>query len=330
MAATIIASGRPDPRLDSSGNKCLQLKRQLKGYKAKDNPTNHQKALVPEIYRFILRHYSKPRELARAHLLSGALFFAMRSCEYSKTANHDNQKTKPIRPMDVIFRIGNKIIQQGDPKIFMADTVELTFQDQKNGEMEDQVIQERTNDPELCPVSHWAHTITRLRAYPGYRNDWPVFHFYDEKSKKHSHITSTEILQDIRAAVDAIGPDVLGFTSKEVGTHSNRSGAAMMMYLSGTPVYSIMLVGRWLSDAFLRYIEKQVKEFSRGITKRMLSCNTFYNIPLRPWQPNDTANSKSAAKFLHKPLNNIFGPQRSSLRSQLRPSFSPKPHLHSF
>jgi hypothetical protein len=66
------------------------------------------------------------------------------------------------------------------------------------------------------------------------------------------------ILLKIRQAVTTLGPSVLGFSAKEVGTHSNHSGSAMGMFLSGTPVCTIMLMGRWSSDAFMRYIHKQV------------------------------------------------------------------------
>lgn len=72
-------------------------------------------------------------------------------------------------------------------------------------------------------------------------------------------------LIDSKAAVQAIGFEILGFTSDDVGTHSNRAGGAMMMYLS-TPkisIYTIIMIGRWSSIAFLRYIEKQVKHESR-------------------------------------------------------------------
>jgi len=40
-----------------------------------------------------------------------------------------------------------------------------------------------------------------------------------------------------------------------------------------------MLIGRWSSDAFLRYIRKQVMEFSQNVAKRMLSCQNFRHIP---------------------------------------------------
>ena len=53
-----------------------------------------------------------------------------------------------------------------------------------------------------------------------------------------------------------------------------------MVYLAKEPVYTIMLIGRWSSDAFLAYIEKQIKEFTKGVSTRMLQNNTFFNLPL--------------------------------------------------
>jgi len=64
-----------------------------------------------------------------------------------------------------------------------------------------------------------------------------------------------------------------------VGTHSNRSGGAMGMFLAGTPVYTIMLMGRWSSDAFMRYIRKQVLSLSHGIAAKMLTYEQFYTVP---------------------------------------------------
>ena len=52
--------------------------------------------------------------------------------------------------------------------------------------------------------------------------------------------------------------------------HSIRLGAAMAMYLEEFPVYVIMMTGRWSSDAFLRFIRKQVEQFSHNVSSRML------------------------------------------------------------
>lgn len=100
-----------------------------------------------------------------------------------------------------------------------------------------------------------------------------------DQNKNIHKITGIQLLRRIRLAATAIGKDTLGFSPNDLGLHSARSGAAMAMCLAGVPVYTIMLLGQWSSDAFLRYIRKQVKEFSNGISKKMLTHDKFFLIP---------------------------------------------------
>ena len=118
-------------------------------------------------------------------------------------------------------------------------------------------------------------------------------------------IRSKEIETDIKRAVSAIGKDVLGFGPDEVGTHSNRSSLAMQLYLQGVPPYTIMLIGRWRSDAFLNYIEKQCKEFTKGMSQVMLTLDSFYQLPRQqlppqgPDAPARTRPNRRDAHFVH-------------------------------
>jgi hypothetical protein len=49
----------------------------------------------------------------------------------------------------------------------------------------------------------------------------------------------------------------------------------MAMYLVGVSVFSIMLIGRWSSTAFLKYIGKKAQEFLQGISSKMIKVQTF-------------------------------------------------------
>ena len=118
-------------------------------------------------------------------------------------------------------------------------------------------------------------------SYPGYEDTWPIYTFYDKESKLFSDINSYKFLDTIRAAVKSIGPDILGFTEDDVGTHSNRGAFAMMCLLAGTPLFQVMKIGRWLSDAFLDYVEQQILEFSKGVSKKMLFSDSFFNFPVK-------------------------------------------------
>ena len=53
----------------------------------------------------------------------------------------------------------------------------------------------------------------------------------------------------------------------------------MAMYLGECPVYTIMLISHWSSDAFLRYIQKQVMEFSHNVSKKMLRFKNYKHVP---------------------------------------------------
>jgi hypothetical protein len=77
------------------------------------------------------------------------------------------------------------------------------------------------------------------------------------------------------------------------------------MYLAHIPVFTIMLLGCWSSDAFLRYIRKQVKEFSSGISAKMIMKEHFFTIP---------SSSDQDPRIANHPLN-------LTLRSNHGPSF---------
>ncbi|KAL7454438.1 hypothetical protein ACHAXS_000331 [Conticribra weissflogii] len=83
----------------------------------------------------------------------------------------------------------------------------------------------------------------------------------------------------LRDAAAVIGEDHLGFKKEGIGAHLLRSGAAMSMYLEECLVYTIMMMGRWLSDAFLLYIRKQVKQFSHNVANKMLTYKLYNHIP---------------------------------------------------
>ena len=92
-------------------------------------------------------------------------------------------------------------------------------------------------------------------------------------------VSSSMILATLRAAADSMGEDVLGFTSSEIGCHSIQSACAMALFLAGYAEFTIMLIGRWRSYSFLRYIRKQMQQFYSGISSHMIQREHFFTIP---------------------------------------------------
>jgi hypothetical protein len=248
----------------------------LRGYTNTDRSTKPQKALTPRILRRLVLIDVTPLDRAVHQLARGAFFFAMRSCEYTETSGE--RRTKILTLANLRFFRNRIEIPHDHPDLHLADCVAITFIFQKNDERDATVTMWRTLDPTLCPVKVWAAIVRRIRDIPGTTPNTPVNTFLDQNGKV-CRVKSKNVLDRLRTVAHAIGEAELGYAPGEIGTHSIRSGAAMAMYLAGVPVFTIMLIGRWSSDAFLRYIRRQVQEFSSGVSSRMILSSDFYTIP---------------------------------------------------
>lgn len=292
VAQTIKLADQPDPRLDNEGKFAFLLQRQLRNYSNNDKPEQQQAAITGSILReFYKISQSSNSDRAMCELFIGAFFFAMRSCEYVKVSGH--RKTKTLTVNNIRFFKKNKLINHNDPRLHLSDCVSITFELQKRDTKHDTITQHKSGDTLLCPVKIWAKIIRRLISYESTTKNTTVNTYMLSNNKLHC-FSGPELLKRLRLAATSIGPDVLGFSADQIGLHSARSGAAMAMYLAGVPVFTIMLLGRWSSEAFLRYIRKQVKEFSRGISSKMIENEKFFTIPLAstedPRIPNHSLN----------------------------------------
>ena len=209
-------------------------------------------------------------ELQRAiiQLSIGAYFFACRSCEYLLVPQAEKRRTDILRIRNIRFFLNGRQLSLDDPWLEHADCVSITFEFQKKDERNDTVTQMASRDILLCPVRQWAATVKRILGHSGANEDTPVSAIW--RYGRMEHVTSKDMVNALRGAIACIGEEKLGIKQEDIGTHSIRSGAAMAMYLGECPVYVIMMIGRWSSDAFLRYIRKQVEQFSHNVSSRML------------------------------------------------------------
>jgi hypothetical protein len=138
------------------------------------------------------------------------------------------------------------------------------------------VTQWKTNNVSLCPAKIWTSILTWIRSYKGTNPNSPVS--LAKHGNKIISITSEMIVNLIHDGVVPIRETTLRINKSKIGSKSIRSGVAMAMYLEGTPVFSIMLVGHWLSTAFLKYIQKQVQEFLHRISSKMIKIQSFRHV----------------------------------------------------
>jgi hypothetical protein len=199
----------------------------------------------------------------------------MRSCEYLNVRG--TRRTKILSLKNIRFFKNKRELHHHNPKLSEADTVSITFEYQKKDTKNDTITQHKSTDTLLCPVKIWAKIVKRIVNYPNTNPNTQVNTYFD--NGKHYLITGSMLLKQLRRATSALGKDTLGFSADEIGLHSARSGAAMAMYLAKVPVFTIMLIGRWSSDAFLLYIRKQVQDFSKDISSKMIMNEHFFTIP---------------------------------------------------
>lgn len=92
----------------------------MRGYRKANPLTKHEKALPPIIYRHIINRARTGIQLAKAHFLAGALFYAMRSCKYSM-AQGKSRCTKTIRLKDIQFYKGKRELPHTHLYLHLAD-----------------------------------------------------------------------------------------------------------------------------------------------------------------------------------------------------------------
>jgi hypothetical protein len=139
-----------------------------------------------------------------------------------------------------------------NPNLASATAISITFEFQKTDVRHETVRQHATRLPVLCPVLMWACIAQRILSYTGCDTDSLVSTVL--VNDKQCNISASFLSAHLQAAAKQLGPDLLGFSHTDIGTHSIHSGTAMAMHLAGVPGFTIMLIGRWSSDAFLCYI----------------------------------------------------------------------------
>ncbi len=275
VAQTFRDNDRDDPRYDKNGKPSRLLSQQYKGYKNADPNERQQKALPASVLHETCKDRSTVRAIAVGQLAMGAYFFAMRSCEYTSVTG--SRRTKLLTLHNFRFFRNKQELQLDDPFLLNADAISITFEFQKSNVKNETVTLHPSGESVFCPVRSWATVIQRIQSYPKTNNRTPINTIFTNRTI--SQVTGNDVLVALRGAADIIGSATLGFPSDEIGTHSIRSGAAMAMHLDQVPVYTIMMIGRWSSDAFLRYIRKQVEQFSQNISSRIAKHQAFNHIP---------------------------------------------------
>ena len=84
----------------------------------------------------------------------------------------------------------------------------------------------------------------------------------------------------LQQAVIVLNPTALGFESKDIEARSLRSGGAMALLCGNVDTTDkISLLGRWKSDAMLRYLHVKALPLSYRFSERMIAHGNFTLYP---------------------------------------------------
>jgi len=213
-------------------------------------------------------------------LIIGAFFFAMRGCEFSDTG--PGGLTSTVTLGDLRFRRSDRSIVDilnGDP----SDDIEfvtVTFREQKNGQKSEKRTQRKTRDPILCPVKRWVSVAKRLMltvADCDESTEVCCVGRHNNRAKISGAIVRESVRRVCRLGG---GGQTYGFEPDQIGLKSIRSGAAMSLALSrrNYSSWQIMILGRWRSEAFLKYIRPQVLEWTSHMAQDMAETPDFREV----------------------------------------------------
>jgi hypothetical protein len=122
----------------------------------------------------------------------------------------------------------------------------------KNGVKGEIVSHGRSGDSFVCPclaVVRRVRYLCNLRQPP----DTPLCRFFHHSTQ--AQVTATDARTALRQGLEAIGPESLGIQPHEIEARSLRAGGATALLSANIDPNAIQLLGRWKSDAVMRYLQ---------------------------------------------------------------------------
>ena len=222
-----------------------------------------------------------PLRLRLAPLLCVVGFYwLLRPAEYLHTAAEG--RSQAFRLADIHFTVdATTTYVASDPSLNDLDIsrisrATLTFNDQKNAVRGKKISHSVTNDPTLCPYK----ALVRICAHLGTHDAppaTPIHTYYDGLSQPH-HATPTLIANALRHAATDVRA-VTGIDPSLLSARSLRPGGATALLCADVDPETIQLLGRWKSDAMLRYLRVAAHANHTNFAQRMLTAGAYTFAP---------------------------------------------------
>jgi len=288
----ITQLGGQDPRRESPSSPRLHplLTSFLRALADEDAPTGRAQPANLTILRRLPA--SNPVELHLRDLCVLGFFWLLRPSEYLSTTHHG--RTEAFRLRDVTFVIDGRILPATTVPLNDLKTggrisrAILTFNDQKNAVRGEQICHSPSQDLTYCPCHALARICGHLQAH-GERPDCPI---YQCAGHVITAAMATVALRTAAASVQA----TTGIPPDRLSVRSLRPGGATAMLCANIDSDLIKLIGRWKSDAMLRYLRVGSHDTTSALAARMHAAGSYTFSTLNPTDlPDQTPPSVRTA-----------------------------------
>ena len=217
-----------------------------------------------------------------------AFYFLCRPGEYALAASKEGRSC-PFRMQDLRFmaldRHDHAVKRIVSPVTAPLNDVispslvgmSLEFTDQKNAVRGETVGHGASGDPILCPLRASQRRVQHLREH-GFPADTPLY-TYRSSTGTDCAVTTGEITNRLRRAATTV-QHITGIPADKITSYSLRSGGATALLCAEVDTRTIQLVGRWRSDAMIRYLRVMAIGITNNLAKQMLAYGGYTFDPM--------------------------------------------------
>jgi hypothetical protein len=212
---------------------------------------------------------------AVADMIVLAFFYLLRPGEYTYATDNT-----PFRLEDVKLYIGSLLLKYttaSAAEFHAVTAVSLKFTTQKNGVKGEVISHGLSGDPLNCPVKAVVRRVQYLRdcnATP----DTPLCTYFTPTNRR-STIKSPDIKDALRKGLMIVGPETVDIVPSELESRSLRAGGATALLCANIDFNTIRLLGRWKSDAMIRYLHISANPAVHKLAKEMYSGGFYSFLP---------------------------------------------------
>jgi hypothetical protein len=213
-------------------------------------------------------------DAAISDVVAIAFYFLLRPGEYTGTTSDDT----PFLMQDIMFFKGNTQLPEHTallPDIEQATAVGLTFTTQKNGIRNEKIVHGLSGHPLCCPVKATARTVLHLRHNQA-SEAAPLASYY--LGRRHHTVKTKDVTDVLRFAASALVSKT-GLTPQDISARSLRAGGAMALLCGNVDQDLIKLLGRWRSDAMMRYLFVQAEPIMKKFASAMFNNGAYSFLP---------------------------------------------------